>query len=151
MNGNEPVVIFQLVQRRQRWFEWHCHPEVTLTRSSQVLPLDIGVRSWRPVYKWSPRTLFLSSHPAESSHATSQQLSITSKVLCCLWSTLPRVELCSLFCPGLWQSWLNTWEVCILTHVWADQCGLKARWDILLLCLSATAITWLAHNKYDSG
>lgn len=60
---------------------------MTLTRPSpsQVLPIDIGVTSWRPVH--NPRTLFVLSHPAVSSHAISPQLSFASKVLCCLLST----------------------------------------------------------------
>lgn len=54
---------------------------------SQVLPLDVGAMSWRLVHKWSPRTLFASSHSAASSQAISHQLSFTSKVCCCLLST----------------------------------------------------------------
>lgn len=54
---------------------------------SQVLPLVVGVMSWRPVHKWSPKTLFVSSYSAALSQAISHQLSFTSKVFCCLSST----------------------------------------------------------------
>lgn len=88
---------------------------------SQVLILDSGVKSWRPVHKWSPRTLLVSA----SSHAISHQHSFTLKVFCCLSSTCAGTLLTPSGEGGGGCSVLSWFVKVLVHHLWSERINVK--------------------------